>query len=104
MTRKEFTKNITILKQKMVDAGDNPMDDWLLRTAEVQNYLFKLGKSKCDGYKIRSRHQDGLAEDIYFEDIDPESEQGKTLATKWHLVWITLGGKPIIEWDKNHYE
>ena len=36
-----------------------------LRTAEEQNRLFKDGKSKCDGYIRKSKHQDGKALDFY---------------------------------------
>jgi peptidoglycan LD-endopeptidase CwlK len=35
-----------------------------LRTAEMQNGLFKQGFSKCDGYNKKSYHQSGLAVDI----------------------------------------
>jgi peptidoglycan L-alanyl-D-glutamate endopeptidase CwlK len=35
-----------------------------LRTAELQNALFKKGYSQLDGYKYKSAHQSGLAVDI----------------------------------------
>lgn len=35
------------------------------RDEETQYMLFKKGRSKCDGVKIRSDHQDGFAFDIY---------------------------------------
>jgi peptidoglycan L-alanyl-D-glutamate endopeptidase CwlK len=35
------------------------------RTPEDQNYLFKSGKSKCDGYNKKSNHQSGNAFDIF---------------------------------------
>lgn len=34
------------------------------RTASMQNELFELGYSKCDGFKIKSAHQSGLAVDL----------------------------------------
>ena len=43
-------------------------NDSFQRTAERQNELFKQGKSKCDGYKIKSKHQLGRARDIYIID------------------------------------
>jgi hypothetical protein len=63
------------------------------RTAEVQNMLFKAGKSKCDGYKIISQHQRHLARDLYVI-----SENGKIV---WNEIpykilggyWEGLGGK-----------
>lgn len=34
-----------------------------LRTAEMQNAIFKKGNSRCDGYKKKSYHQTGKAVD-----------------------------------------
>jgi len=36
-----------------------------IRSAEMQNELFKAGKSKCDGYENMSYHQSGNALDFY---------------------------------------
>ena len=36
-----------------------------IRSAEMQNELFKDGKSKCDGYKKISYHQTGNALDFF---------------------------------------
>jgi peptidoglycan L-alanyl-D-glutamate endopeptidase CwlK len=36
-----------------------------LRTYEQQNQLFHQGKSRCDGYTLKSKHQSGLALDFY---------------------------------------
>lgn len=35
-----------------------------LRTAEMQNELYRIGNSQLDGYKHKSAHQSGLAIDI----------------------------------------
>ena len=35
-----------------------------LRTAEMQNELYRIGNSQLDGYKHKSAHQSGLAVDI----------------------------------------
>jgi len=35
-----------------------------LRTPEEQNEIFKIGNSKCDGYKKKSYHQTGFAIDF----------------------------------------
>ncbi len=40
------------------------IDDGGLRTAEEQNKLFKLKRSKLDGYKKKSYHQTGMAIDF----------------------------------------
>ena len=36
-----------------------------LRSAERQKELFDAGLSKCDGYKLLSKHQTGNAADLY---------------------------------------
>ena len=36
-----------------------------IRTAERQLELYEKGVSKCDGFKVKSYHQTGLAFDIY---------------------------------------
>lgn len=35
-----------------------------MRTAEMQNEIFKNGNSKCDGFNIKSYHQSGKAVDL----------------------------------------
>jgi len=53
-----------------------------LRTAQEQNQLFRIGKSKLDGYKKRSYHQTGKALDFYaFVD-------GKASWDKYHLAMV----------------
>ena len=67
----------------------------LYRTAEEQKKLYDEGKSKCDGYIVRSRHQDWLAADIGIlndarTDIlwsDPRYDQLGGLAEKLGLTW-----------------
>lgn len=53
-----------------------------LRTELQQNTLFNGGKSKCDGFNIRSKHQDGLALDFYAY-VD-----GKASWNKHHLAMV----------------
>jgi len=36
-----------------------------MRSAEEQNHLFHRGKSKCDGYRLKSNHQTGNALDVF---------------------------------------
>jgi peptidoglycan L-alanyl-D-glutamate endopeptidase CwlK len=79
------------------------------RTVEQQFEQFKNGKSKCDGVKKRSRHQDGMAVDFF-----PYVE-GRTSYTDEHCLWVALSfyqasqelGTPIVwggwwGWDKCH--
>ena len=53
-----------------------------LRTAQRQNELFFNGKSKADGFTNRSKHQDGLAIDV-FAYVD-----GKASWDEHHLTHI----------------
>ena len=55
------------LATKLISVSDfdiSVIDDGGLRTAEQQNKLFKLGRSKLDGYKKKSYHQSGMAIDF----------------------------------------
>ena len=51
------------LKRSKVDFGIPKTGG--LRTAKQQNMLFKAGSSSLDGYTKRSKHQDGLAVDVF---------------------------------------
>ena len=105
MNRSEFTDKITQLIRQMIAEGERPIGDYLKRSPEEQNRLFKLKLSKCDGYNITSGHQRGTALDIYFL-----SDDGRKLVDPnkgweyWHSEWEKLGGLSIIEWDKGHFE
>lgn len=105
MKRTEFTKALSKLLAAMFLEGELPIVDYVKRSAEEQNRLYREGKSKLDGYKAISKHQIGLAADIYFL-----TEDGKSLTDPkkgweyWHDYWIKLGGKPMIAWDKTHFE
>ena len=87
--------------------GWYPYLDYALRSEEEQQRLYGLGLSKCDGITRVSRHQygkvDGFAVDIYI------SKDGirifeEELYVKAHKYWESLGGRPMIEWDKAHFE
>jgi len=105
MTRVEFTVKITSLLQMMIDADENPIIDFVKRSDEEQNRLFDEHLSKCDGYIKISQHQRGKAMDIYFVD---ESTGYLHTPRKgfeyWHAKWQDMGGQPMIEWDKHHFE
>lgn len=103
MNRVEFCKMKTKLLQMMIDEGEQPIEDYLKRSDEEQNRLFGLGLSKCDGYKIISYHQLGRAEDIYFVSNGKLSDPIKGWEY-WHKKAEELGFKPILEWDKGHFE
>jgi peptidoglycan L-alanyl-D-glutamate endopeptidase CwlK len=88
-----------------------------LRTAEEQRELFNTGKSKCDGYSKKSRHQSGRAFDIYAYHNGNASwdkvhlamiagvilSEAKAMGLK--VVWGgTFGSDNFHGWDMVHYE
>lgn len=103
MNRIQFTNAISILIRQMIDAGENPILDYVLRSTEEQQRLFAAGKSKRDGVKNPSAHQSAKAADIYFIEGVAITE-GIKGHDYWHQEWVKLGGKPIISWDRGHYE
>ncbi len=103
MNRRQFTKNIAKLLIEMAEAGDMPVTDYCLRSAEEQKRLFQEGVSGCDGYIKRSKHQFGKAMDIYLVKLnskgDPYVDYNWTQeekALKWHKRWVELGGRRMI--------
>jgi hypothetical protein len=109
MTRTEFTKQINILINKMFADGHLPIMDFCMRSKFEQKRLFDLGYSKCDGTIKISRHQLGLALDIYFVvdgqiDFGYNTNLAKQLSAQYHAMWMSMGGKPPIDWDKPHFE
>jgi len=103
MNRTEFTKILAQLLLEMILDGENPLLDYVKRSDEGQMAMYLSGKSKCDGKVKISKHQRGKAADIYFV------EDGELVAPKrgweyWHERWMELGGEPMIEWDKGHFE
>lgn len=105
MTRVEFTFAIGKLLVDMHLKGERVLIDWVKRSAEDQLRFYNEGKSKCDGVTKVSAHQRGRAADIYFL-----TEDGKGLTDPvkgwvyWHRRWEEFGGKPMISWDKGHFE
>ena len=112
MNRVEFTKSITNLLAAMMLDNEYPIIDYVKRSEVEQRHLFTEGKSKCDGISSISQHQRGKAADIYFpdlDDIDKDMDKDELLPPKkgweyWHTYWEEKGGKPMIEWDKGHFE
>jgi len=107
MNRREFTKNIATLILQMITDGNEPVIDYLLRSTEEQQRLFAKGVTKCDGIKKISQHQKALAADIYFVvdgKVDFSYFKTAELAIKYHDLWVTMGGRTMISWDKPHYE
>lgn len=103
MTRIEFTKAVGQLIHQADLFDFNIILDWCKRDAETQYRMWKKGLSKCDGAKVLSQHQKGLAIDIYIiEDgkISDDQEKYKLL----HDCWLIYGGKPMIDWDGGHFE
>lgn len=111
MNRVEFTRIKAELITEMVHEGEQPLEDYLKRSDTEQHRLFEAGLSKCDGYKNISRHQVGKAIDIYFMDQNGDvfDADGKAIRPKigwerWHKRWEEKGGRPMLDWDKAHFE
>jgi hypothetical protein len=103
--RVEFTSALVALINYMESEGDTAIIDYVLRSKFEQKRLFDQDLSKCDGEINKSKHQTGLAADLYIikdgKMVD-WSADGK--AEKYHRFWETLGGKPVIKWDLGHFE
>jgi len=104
--RTNFTKMLIDLASFMIANEDFPILDYLKRSTEEQKRLFELGLSKCDGVKIQSKHQVGIAIDIYLARADGTlkdwNDDGK--GKFYHDYWESLGGAPGLSWDIGHFE
>jgi len=98
-----------------IDFGIPPFGG--MRTAEQQHELYLAGKSKCDGYKIKSKHQSGNAVDVFayvngkasWSDVHLGMIAGVVLSEAARLgVELTWGGTfgsdNFNGWDKPHFE
>ena len=128
MNRRDFTKNKATLILRMIADGHEPVEDYLFRSTQEQQRLFAIGRekqpdgtwkiidekitvTKNDGIKNPSDHQYCKAIDIYFVVTNPDGsvfvdydyEKTADLAIKYHDVWVSMGGKPMIAWDNPHY-
>ncbi len=89
----------------MVVNGERPIVDFVKRSAECQNSLYKKGKTKLDGYVKKSAHQRGMAADIYLVNKKGNAlTWDRELFKYYHEFWELIGGKPMIEWDIGHFE
>jgi len=104
MNRIEFTKKIAELLLKMIEEGENPIGDYWKRSDEEQMHLYLEGKSSRDGIEKISAHQRGRALDIYFIGDDGRLAPPKKGWDYWHKRWEEMGGAPMIEWDRSHFE
>lgn len=73
-----------------------------LRTAEDQHILFLKGASKCDGYKRKSKHQLGLAFDIYGY-VDGKPTWDKIILTNiaYHILMVAASMGIKLTWGGN---
>ena len=105
MKRYEFTAALTRLLTEMFAEGERPLLDYVKRSPEEQLRLFEKGLSKLDGTNKLSKHQSGCAADIYFLNDYGSAITDPIKGFKyWHDRWEELGGRPIIMWDKGHFE
>ena len=106
MKRVDFTKAVVLLIRRLTQDGYHPIIDYVKRSKEEQKRLFEWHLTKCDGEVKISKHQNGLAVDIYLvNEITNELLDWKAVDWKgYHEYWESLGGRPVIEWDLNHWE
>ena len=112
--RSRFTNSLALLLLQMDANKDLPILDFVKRSKEEQKRLFEAGLSNCDGETNISKHQVGLAADIYLLTPDQAAIiDWKTIPEKWqyyHNFWETLGGHPVLHdkdgkpWDLGHFE
>ena len=109
--RRTLTKNASLLVLDMIAEGEEPVFDYVLRSAEEQKRLFDKGKSQLDGYEKISNHQKGKAVDIYLTETNIDGfamvrfDWDRQKAEKWHKIWEECyGGREMIEWDLPHFE
>ena len=109
MKKWQFTENKAKLVLWCRAQGYYVFEDYSLRGAEEQKRLFDMGLSECDGVNDISAHQYGkhpqghFASDLYMcgDDWNIENPEPYERA---HDFWSTLGGAPMISWDKGHFE
>jgi hypothetical protein len=117
--RSDFTRQIAKLFVEMWIAKVEVVLDFAKRSDEEQFRLYKIGRTQdpsgnwiitgnkvtnCDGLIKRSAHQDALAVDAYIIVAGKIAPDDDPLWAKWHQRWVELGGKPMLEWDKGHWE
>ena len=131
MNRRKFTENISKLILQMIANGDQPVFDRVFSPSDYQDMLYAKGRIKDSNgnwivsnakevvtYKtgLQSAHCQGKAADIYFVvtnpdlsvEVDFNCDKTAELHRKYHDIWVSMGGKPIIESptfrDLDHYE
>jgi len=106
--RIDFTQALAGLIRYAYSIGYDIIIDWVLRNATAQKEMYDKGLSKCDGYNIKSRHQNGLAADLYIiEDGKISNDEEKY--NKLHEYWEAVGGAPMVIFndgrkDMGHFE
>ena len=81
------------------------------RTAEQQNEIYrtKAGATTKDGFRKKSAHQSGMAVDLlpYIDGkVDISEKHYDTLRIVFEKCAkdLNLKTKPVIDWDKNHFQ
>lgn len=110
----ERLKEIALEALKITTVDFGIPEDGGIRTAKRQEYLFKKGVTKCDGYVNKSYHQTGRALDVFAYVDGQASWETEHLATVaaamlqaasklgYKLEWGGLFG--ATGWDKPHFQ
>ena len=118
---------VTLAERTLAKSPYDMTIPWMggFRNVEDQKEIFKMGNSKCDGVKNKSKHQIGNALDVepvgYNKENFPKKQLAKArnkfaqlMFTEWQLMisegitkgyileWGGLWGST--GWDKPHYQ
>ena len=112
MTRSEFSVMIARMITQMSDDGLTPAIDYAKRSDQEQARLFALNDpehhvwvTSDDGVKHISDHQRGKAVDLLLFDGNGAliNNWPDKVAKKYHALWESWGGKPVIPKDIGHF-
>ena len=112
MTRSEVSILWARLLLQMEEDGLNPAADYVKRSDQEQARLFALNDpehhvwiTSDDGVKHVSDHQRGKAMDVLLFDNkgDLICNWPDKWAKKYHDLWTSWGGKPVIPKDVGHF-
>jgi hypothetical protein len=104
MKRVDFTNAVGELIRFAKERNIPVIIDWALRDKWAQARMFRNGLSKCDGEIKISKHQMGLAVDIYVMTPAGRISEDLVAYSMLHDKWDELGGGQRIRWDKGHFE
>ena len=107
--RIEFFKNFASLTTVSASSGIDFLVTCFYRSPEEQRQKFDEGKSQCDGYTKKSRHQLWLAIDVVLIDDDSQCvwahvPEYDTMGQMWEAMGGEWGGRWESLGDIYHFQ